>query len=679
MRAKDKQRQRRRRWQRSLVCLVLAVGGAGASAQSIYLPQQADQVFTMPHLKYLGVDVEMERDTYKQKFGGTATSSRIYFAPVMGIGWNYFLYHPDLLTFSMLVEPGYNWQQTRNGGAASSQDAWLLNGNFNSTLLRNKPYATTMNYNRSHEQHSYDFFNSATVDSTVWGVNTGYRAGPVPVLLSYSHAQRDSSGLNYNSTSDSDTFSLNAQNTRHVEDITVLNYQFSRFNSTSTSASDGGSNAPQSFTDASTLSTLSLTDTEIFRRSALNSSLNYDHVTGTGSSSDNVNGGLDYGWQHTPRLRSLYGYNFNVYSTGGTEAIYQFARAGVEHQLFESLRTSAEVHGAINHSGSQGSTLDQHIIGTTESVNYSKRLANWGHLSIGDTVNYDITQQGSTGNEQLIVNESHTVPPTGIFFLNQPRDLTLVSLTDSSGAITYVQGSDYDVITGTSPWQIRTYTVGPNHITAGQTVKATYYVQPNPNGSYGTFNNNFQIRLDFWNNHAGLFLRYNVHESQASSEDFVLESSTELQTGGDFNWHNLRLAATYTDRSSSFYSYQSVSTSESYTLLATAKNSASLNFNQQWSSYPGAGGTNHLGRVSFYSWTGRYEWHPVATFHWTCEAGYEQQHGGGTDQDFIVARTSIGWNIGKLDVRLGYEFQSQDYRTEIRQRNFAFIRIRRNF
>jgi hypothetical protein len=677
MRPKDKQRQRR--LLRSLALLVLAAGATRVTGQSIYLAQAEDQSLRMPHLLYLDTDVEIERDHYTLKNGGGTTDyGRNYVAPTAGIGWDYFLYHPDLMTFSTLMEPGYNWEQDNNGSQTTSQHAWLLDGAFHGTLLQRKPYATMVNYNRSHDQYSYDFFNSVTVDSEIWGVNTGYREGAVPTTVDYSHAHRDSNGLSYDSTSDSDTVTVTSQNTRHGADLTTLNYQFSEFNSTSTSAVQGTTNGAQSFADSSTLQTLQLTDTEVYRQSTLNSSLYYEHVDGEGSKSDDVNGGVDYSYQHTPNFRSFYDYNFTYYSSGGSESLYQFARAGVEHELYESLVSTADLHGGDNHATSPGSTLDQYAMGTTGSVSYSKRLGGWGHLSLSDTASYDVTQQDSSGSQQLVANESHVVPLTGIFFLSQGRDLSWVSLTDASGALTYVQGSDYDVITTSNPWQIRTYTTGPNHIVAGQVVKANYFVQPNPSGNYSVFNNNTQIRLDFWDNHAGLFLRYSFNNNQASSSSFVLETVDELQAGGDMNWRRLRLSATYTDRTSSFYTYQSFSTSEGYTLLATAKNSASLNFNQQWSTYPGTA-TNSTQNVSYYSWTGRYEWHPVSSFSWSTEAGYEQQHGGGTDQDFIVARTSIGWNVGKLDVRAGYEFQNQNYTGETRQRNFAFLRVRRNF
>jgi hypothetical protein len=662
-----------RRLTRSLAVLVLAAGASRAQGQSYYDFLQPEQPpLTVPQLKYLKMDVELEQDSYNPKQGGTSsTSKQIYLAPAVGIGWNYFLYDPDLMTFSMLAEPGYNWQQNSNDGSTSYQNTLLLNGTFTGSLLQLKPYATTLNYDRSHEEYNYDFFNSATVDAQRWGVVSGYREGPVPSVVTYSQSHTDSTGLNYDSTSDQTTVGFQAQNQRHNDNLTSLNYQLNQFDNTTT----GGG---QNYSDTSTSQSLTVNDSEHFTRSALNSSLFYEHIEGEGSPSDNVNLMLDYSIQHTPHLRSFYGYSLSDYSTDGNNSMANSAHAGVQHQLYESLSSTVTVNGGNTTSDSSGSTLDQNTVGVTGSEDYSKRLANWGHLSIGDTASYNYTEQTSTGDQQFIANEAHTVQPPFLFYLDQPQDVTWVSLTDSTGAITYVQGRDYQLVTSSNPWQVQIFIGGTSIILSGQVVKANYYAQPNPSGSYSTFNNSAQIRLDFWNNHAGLFVRYSFSDNQSDTPGFVLNSDDEFQAGGDMNWRRLRLAATYTDRNSTLYNYQSVITSESYTLLAAAKNSAGLDFNQQWSTYP-SGGTNGTQNIEYYSWTGHYDWHPVSGFSWHSEAGYQQQHGGGTDQDFIVARSFVSWVVGKLDVNLGYEFESQNYTTETRQRNFAYLRFRRNF
>jgi hypothetical protein len=660
---------------RSIALLVLATGAARVEGQFYYdFLQPEEPPLTMPQVKYLKMDVEAEQINYRSQQGaGSSKSQRLYLAPGVGIGWNYFLYHPDLLTYSLLFEPGYVWQESGAPGQMSQTDMLVLNGNFTATLLQLKPYATTFTYSRSHDDVHYDFFNSATVDTERWGAISGYREGPVPVVVTFDHSQTDSSGLNFDSTSKQTTVSLQAQNSRRKEDLTELNYQFTQYDSVS-------SDAVQSFGDSSTAHHLSVNDTEHFNTSSLASSLFYDHIEGSDETpSDSVNLSLDYSWQHTPRLRSFYGYSFSDYSTDGADSMNNSARAGLQHQLYDNLTSMVDVTGAKASSDSFGSQLDLYSVGTDASVDYSKRLGDWGHLSLGDSASYSLTHQDSSGGELLVPNESHAVPLNYIFFLTQPRAVTFVSLTETTGAITYVRGSDYDVITTTDPWQIQIYSTGPNHLAQNQTVKANYIVQPNPTGSYSTFNNGTEIRLDFWQQRAGIYARYNFSENRSDSPGFVFDNIREFQAGTDLNWHRLRLAANYTDHKSSLNDYQSIALSEGYTLLASAKNSASVDFHQQWSTYPGQGTNSPTQNARYYSFTGRYTWHPVSAFSWDNQVGYEIQHGAGLDQDLITANSYLSWFIGKLDFRLGYEFENQKYPTETRDRNFVFLRMRRNF
>ncbi len=657
----------------SITSLVLAAGAVRVSAQSIYLARQEDQP-SAPKVEYLKWDIELDDITSSSQAGGSTQTQRIYVAPVVGIGWNSFIYHPDLLAFSMLAEPGYNWQQYNYAGSTSGQTGLLLNGNFSATLLQIKPYATTLNYSRSHDEYQYDFFNSATVDQEIYGGTTGWRAGAVPFTVSFQHTTRDSTGLALNSTADQTTVSLHASNTRIKGDNTVLDYQYSTYDSSS-------DYSLENFQDSSETHLLTLTDTEHFGKATLGSSLTWNHQENDGAPSDDINAMLDFGMEHGAHLRSFANYSVDHYTTDGADSLNQLLRAGLTHQLFASLTSTFDVHGALADNDSFGSTLDQQTMGTALSLNYSKRLGTWGNLTVGESLNYDQTHQDSSGSQLLISNESHTVPLTGLFFLNTPRVTSVVIVKDATGTITLVQGlgGDYIVNTTTDPWQIQIFTTGPNHIAVGQTVQVSYIVQPNPSGDYSTVSEQFQVRLSFWHEHADVYARYNSTANSASSAAFVLEDVSEFQAGAGVTWHGLRGDASFTDRSSSLYDYQSFALSEGYSHRVGRHSTAGIDLRQQWSAYPGGAGTNAAQNVTYYSFTGRLEWHPVSGFSWNNEAGYEQQRGAGVDEDLIIVRSYLSWLIGKLDFRLGYEFQNQQYTLETNQRNFVYLRMRRNF
>jgi hypothetical protein len=666
-----------RRELRALAALVLAAGASRAMAQSEYFAPPEPPP-TMPRLEYISLDAEVEQVNSKSN-GGTTDTRNIYLAPTVGIGWDSYIYHPDLLTFSLLAEPGYTWQQLVLDGAASRQNSLLLNGNFTATVLQAKPYATILSYNRAHEDYHYDFFNSATVDAQSWGVTSGYREGPVPVDFSFQQSTRDSSGISLNGQTDQTTFNFHAQNARLNDDLTDLTYQFSQYGSSTSYAS-------QNFTDSSTTHYATLTDAEHFGKNSLNTSVNYNRQDEQGVSSDNLNAMLDFDMQHTENLRSFYDYSLSRYTSEGAESVNQLARVGLQHQLYESLSSTIDIHGALADNTSPGASLDQQSAGTAASEDYSKLLGEWGHLSIGDSASYDVTHQTSTGSELLINNESHTVPASGNFFLTQPLDLGVQTVTffNGSATVTLVRGAapagDYDVITTTDPWRIQIYSGGPNHMDLGSSpvVQVNYTVQPNPSGDYSVFNDQIQARLDFWHNRAGIYARYNFSDNQASSPGFVFENISEFQAGGDVSWKGFRADANFTDRQSSLYNYQSVALAEGYSLRTSPHATVGIDLRQQWSTYPNSG-TNSTPDLTYYSFTAHCDWQPVSSLSWNNEVGYELQRGAGEDQNLAVARSYLNWFVGKLDFRLGYEYQNQEYTSETRERNYVFLRMRRNF
>jgi hypothetical protein len=141
--------------------------------------------YAVPRVQYLRTDVEAEQDKM-QSSGSTANqdTSRVYVSPRIGIAWDNYLYHPYLLTYSMLFEPGYVWQNRTSNGKTTETDELVLDGTFRANVLQIKPYATTLSYSHSHEEAKYGFFSTATVDSQSWGATSGYRDGPVPVEVS---------------------------------------------------------------------------------------------------------------------------------------------------------------------------------------------------------------------------------------------------------------------------------------------------------------------------------------------------------------------------------------------------------------------------------------------------------------------------------------------------------------
>src|ERR1043166_8693450 len=237
--------------------LILLSVSMQSSAQYRYL-EEPQESLKIPRLRYVTLNVEAEETSQQSTIGSRSEYQRLYISPAIGISWDYFIYHPDLLNFSVLAEPGYAWEISGPpGGAMRERNDILVNGTFNGRLLQLKPYATTIFAASTHDTHQYDFFNSVVEDARSWGFLSGYRNGPVPVTIGFQQVMRETSGFNLNTSSEQFTFDIHARNDRQHDNFTDFSYQFSRYDSTS-------GLGPERFRDKSEFHYLTLTDVENF-------------------------------------------------------------------------------------------------------------------------------------------------------------------------------------------------------------------------------------------------------------------------------------------------------------------------------------------------------------------------------------------------------------------------------
>ena len=660
----------------SLASLVLASGAGHSLAQSSPLDQPLPPL-TLPRVRYLDFNLEEEKSSQTGS-GSKTTYLRTYLAPTVGIGWDYYLYHPDLMTYSLLAEPGYVWQQTGSGTSKSYERDFLLNGRFNATVLQLKPYASTIFANATHETHQYDFYNSVVQDSQNFGVNTGYRGGPLPFTLTFQKSLTDSTGLDYGSSSDRTSATFHTENERKIGN-TDLSYQFEN---------DVWNQSGATESTASTTHNLNLIDTENFGNRTLVSSLVYSHAEYTGSANDQLNLSLNYTVEHTPHLQSFYNYNLGEYGYVGGSSLQNTLRAGLQHQLYESLSSYLDVHGSSSGEDSSGSKVDTYAGGTTASLHYNKRLGTWGRLSLDESGSYDRTSQSSSGGTQLVPGESHTLPAYPNYVsLNQPQAIndgnfmvtTAGGLLLTEGVAPNTPGADYYVDRTTNPWRIQIDQLSLR-VTSGDVILVTYDVQPNPSGNYSTLADGSQVRLELWDGLLDFYAQYNQTKNDASSPAFVLLDADQWRAGSDLNWKRMRLSSSYTENHSSLFSYNTFQLGENFQLLATRRSSLSLSFSQQWTHNLATGTAGSQTTDStFYDYRLHYSLELYPGLYWSSEAGYQQQHGSNLKEDLIVGHTYLEWAAGRLKVNLGYEYDNDTELGSERVRNFFFLRLRRNF
>ena len=618
----------------------------------------------------LNFEAEGEQQTTIQPGGAEVTSRRIYLSPTVGIDAAGSIYHPELFQFNVGAEPGYTWQQSSTSpGSTLTQDSVVQNYHFNGKLLELKPYMTTAFVTRSHSFSEYDFFNSAVVDVEAYGISTGWREGPVPVLFDFRDTHQDSQGFNQRLINDQRTLDLHAHNDRAGTSYTDFNYRYGEFdNTTETSAGSSTYSTANHY--------VNLSDVEHFgshRQHNLFSRVNFNEVDGIFSSSRNFNGSSLLHLQHTSALGSDYGYAFSWYDNGFTDTEEHALRASLSHQLYESLLSSIGARGQFyQQSSSDGSSLDTQSGGVSGSEAYNKRLSSWGHLFLGANVSYDLWNQTSSGSSVLIANEPHQLISGVPSALNQPRVQSIVSVTDTNN-LPLREGIDYSVNRSLDPWRIELITSSPN-IRSGDTVLVTYNVAPNPTGGYSTLLDQFTARLDFFHGLLSIYTSIGYVKNFTNAAGFVLEDYTETQFGGSFDWRGVHLNGSYYVRDSSLNSYTSKSLVESYSHPAFEGSSISLNLAQSWNDYPDLHES-----TTYYSFIARFFWQPTPQLTWDIEGGLERDRGNGLNQDRAAARTHLNWRMGKLSWRVFYEYGDQLINGETRTRHLIQLSVRRVF
>jgi hypothetical protein len=648
------------------VCVVIAA--YPARAQDEYEPRWVTLKLTGGYVLF---DTELEQQTLSSASGGPAsTFQRIYFAPSLGLDAAGSIYHPDLFAFSVEAEPGYEYQKLSNVGAAGSytQNTVLQNYHGSGLLFQTKPFATTFSGSEDHQVIEYDLFNTVVMDSNSYGVSTGYRDGPVPVSLSYGQSHQDATGLAQEMIVDQQTLDLHARNERQAQNFTDLIY---RFGETDQTIDQNHS----TFNEDNTYQLATLTDSERFGqdgRNSLNNSLLYNGLDSPDLSSKSFTAQSELSMDLTPRLRNIDDYTFTDYSDNMTEYQQHFGRAALRHQLYDSLSSGIDVHGGMYHSGSGSSTVDATTVGVLATLDYHKNLGPWGHFSLGNSAQYDSVDQTSSGGLGVVPNESHTLTiiPTP---LTQPLEVSIVSVTDSTGTRVLQEGVDYSVNRGVDPWEIQLIPTSLI-VKSGDTVLVTYEVQSNPSGTYSTFQDQLQARLDLFDRLLSIYGRLSVVNNYTNQPGFMLEDIFETEAGATFNWRGFHLGADYDKRDSSLYSYTTEALSEGYQSGVFSDCTLSVDLHQRWTDYPAQDQ-----RATYYDFNGRFQWRPTPKFSCNVEGGLEQQRGRGLDEDLAGVRAHADWNVGKLTLNVGYDYNDDNFVGEIRERHFFYLRAKRRF
>ena len=637
---------------------------------------------------YTGVYLEGIHE--ETDFGNSAsrvTYDRVFMGPLIGLKGSGSVYHPNLLTFTLSGEaaPGYSAERTESAASTDRSELRLL-GNYlaNFIFLGNKPYRSSAFVSQNYSYRDYDFFNRVEVDTKRYGGTVGYQAGPVPVTISAWRRDEETFGLTDNSSIRETGLTLDADNERD-SGTTTFNYTFNDYTRRDFTAQAGG-------TDHS----FGLSDVETFGRREqihLNTSAGYSTREYTESPSDDFNATGNLSIEHRPSLTSFYdaSYYHSVSDSivGSVESDNLNGSASLRHQLYESLTSTLRLQGL--NSSSTGTFTDTNGVATTSQSDtlrlgggiaeqYTKRLGHSSRLTALGSFLYERTDQQNTGRILIQTDEAHSFPsassgsPPDTFFLNLPFvDETSIVITDAQNTLPpYQRGLDYTVSrNGFLTLISRTAT---STIPRSTTVLVDYRAEASPSGKYDTVTGLFQLRIDFWDGLLGMYGRLNSVQNHGSP-DLVVQDINSFAFGADVTWRWLRAGMEYEIYDSTFSSYR---TARLFQSLAFKPDEAStLNFDliESYTRYLDADRDEQN-----YSFISRYHRRVTRYLGFDFEGGISVRIGPGVDQTLAAARPGMQFNMGRLSVKAGYDFEYGKFLgSEQRLKHMLFVRATRSF
>jgi len=594
-------------------------------------------------------------------------NQRILLQPVVGVGAEGSIYHSNLVKFKFTAELGLDWQnKTQDPGSETTSTHLLQRYHALIEFRRTKPYATAVFADKDLTYRDYDFFTRTRVDDQRYGLRTGYSLGPFPFSITAMHHEENETELSRPTRSSEDTINFNTHNTRRAgAGSTDLNYSCNSF-----MRQDDGFSTQHGFQQ--NLSVFNAERLGLKDWIRLHSMLNYNSLENTAQPNENILLQQNLNLKHTPRFSTSYDYSFSSTTAGDSDSDNHQARVGLAHQLYDNFTSSLDLHGNQATSHSPGSSQDTLRYGVSIGEQYYRHLGTWGRLTLGYNGTVDHEDREASGAIFHITNESHTLTDSIITYLNQPLvDSSTVVVTDPTQTIIYVLGFDYDLLPHGALLEIRRRIGGT--IPNGGAVLVSYDVNNQPSAHFLAIANGANVRLDLWNNLLGIYARWNTLQ-YSGADQLVLHNIDDKVFGLDTTWRWLRAGAEYEISDSNLSPMNRARLYQSAQFTTADGTTLGLDFEQAWTEFR----DSHINQTT-YSMIGRFQQRITRNLSWYADAGLRLENGATFEREAATARTGLNWKVGKLSVKLDYDYNRETHLGDLRQRHYLFLRVRRNF
>jgi hypothetical protein len=614
---------------------------------------------------YTKVNIEGQKERREIR-GDTSERDYLYIEPALGVGLRGSVYHPNLVEFNLKAEGGASRQEVTLDppGGTSGSTQFLQRYHGGVTLLRAKPYATSLFAEKDVTYRDFDFFSRARVDIRRIGGDTGYAERSGSVRLSYFRQEEDVTGLRSgNTANDENIIMYNVRKERGKSGHTEFEYRRDEFR-----REQEGSPTLSGIEHAA-----NLFDTETWGkgdRNRLNSLLLIHRLDGSTIDTRGMRLQENLESKHSRDLSSNYRYSFDLRTSGPADSETHEAGALVRHQLYESLTSVLDLHGSRIRSDSPDTTFQATRYGAGVDESYTKRLPAKGRLSLGYGVRLDRERRETTGALLSVLDEPHTLTDGIPVLLTQPGIVRVGSVSDPAG-FPYTETLDYVLLPLGTQTEIRRVSGG--RIPNGGTVLVDYTAAAPPSDAFSTLSQSGRVRLELFDRLVALYGRVNV-VTNYGGESLVLKDITDTIVGMESLWCWVRAGAEYEEYDSNLSPFRAVRAFQSFAFEPTDRSTLSLDFTQSRTTYPQDG----LMQRSL-NFIGRFRARVASPLFFSLEGGVRRERGRGLDQDQATVRTALDFAYGQMTANAGYEFLDETLIGERHVRHFYLLHVKRTF
>jgi hypothetical protein len=387
--------------------------------------------------------------------------------------------------------------------------------------------------------------------------------------------------------------------------------------------------------------------------------------------------------RHTPNFSTYYLANLLENRFRNSTVRTWRGEAGLDHQLYRSLRSHFDVHGRwVDYD-----QASEDLTGVTARFDYRKRTP-LGHLTAGFGQTYDQINRSGSSSDRPVIGEALVLRDGVTVFLSQPQvDQNSIEVLSSDRTITYVADFDYEVIRINERTGLRLRAGG--RLADGDSVLVDYATDIDQI-DYMSSNRNYYIRHEFKTENEyknafeqwlqGLALYYRRRELRAldtpDNSNLTILELTDWAAGLDYEMRWARLNTEYERYRSNFSNYDQLGMRlEGYHRL---NDQMRLGWHTGWThvtylddmidqDYSNSlyGGLSLDGRMA-------------QSGYWTLE-GRARKETGQIDETILGLIGKMGWRVRRLKVEAGGRIEQRKRFESTRDRMQVFLQVSREF